>query len=166
MAIAGPAEHSEAASAGQLLVQLQSRVQPISAALTTLLQSGGIEDPADQDIVIAAMGFMENPMGFFEHIKPNTTNVGAVVGGYAQMGQDCPPEIDALHGWFWGLQCVDRMICAERLAQGPEGSSPATVVEIQEALTQAHRAASILSNGYKDPTFLAAVDQLRSRLGL
>lgn len=154
------ADYSQPRLAQDLMLGLKSKTRNVLGDVATLLQSGGVEDETDRGIVESAAAFLENPTEDLSEIMGHTTNIGAVLGGYEMQGADVPAAIDAMHAHFLALQCVNRMnFVEEELEKGSAGSA-----ELQRIMAMALDWATILSRGYKDGTFLAAVNELQERL--
>ena len=140
------------------LVTLKSQTSKVLNDAIALLENGGVEDPIDQKIVLDAIELIKNPPEDLEEIKTHGTNIGAVVAGYYEQGNEPPPAIDAIHKYFWSLECINRLnFVEEKLEQGSE-----IMEEIELAMAIALKCATTLADGYKDDSLLKAVNELRA----
>lgn len=153
-------DYTQANTAQDLLLALQSKTGTVSGAAEALLASGVIEDPADRQFIVDAVSFIRNPTENYSDIRNHTTNIGDVAGGYEMQGADIPTEIDAMHAYLLALQCINRIDFIEKELAG--GSPDFT--KIKDAMIWAEDPATHLSRGYKDDTLLTAVNELKNRL--
>lgn len=140
----------------ELELYLDSKKAKVLSDITTLLEHGCIEDEVDRGIVVGAVAFIENPSEEISAIMGQTKNIGQVLAGYMMSGADLPPEIDAIHGYLFALQCINKikLIEAELLKESPDA------LVIQEAMARGSDWAITLSKGYNDDTFLNAFNDL------
>jgi len=159
-----PSKHSEEKQAllsPELSLKLKSQTGKISGDVSALLQRDAIKNKTDRKLVSEAKAFLENPSENLEKIMKHTTQIGQVLAGYEAQGAVLPPEIDAMHGYLLTLQCVNRIHFVEKEL---DSWFPSTK-KMKIAMTQALDWATILSRkGYKDGTFLTAVNALQERV--
>lgn len=139
-----------------LLIKMQSRTRAILDDVERIT----IEDEVDRNRVMKAGVFIENPTENLSDIRSNTTSIAHVVAGYMMQGAECPPEIDAMHGYLMALQCINLMkFIEEALVQGAFDQ-----LVIQDAMIRGKGNAKNLSKAYNDDTFLNAFDELQDKL--
>jgi len=155
-------DYTQAYPSYNLLLRLKSQTRSVSGRIATLLEQGAIQDETDRQLVVEAVAFIENPTENLSEIMNHTTNIGIVEGGYDMQGAETPPEIIAMHGYLFALQCINQINFIENEL---EQSSPDSA-KIKQALALALDWATILSRGYKDHTLLSAVNELQGRLNV
>jgi|WetSurMetagenome_2_1015567.scaffolds.fasta_scaffold33883_3 hypothetical protein len=143
-----------------LSLKLESQKKKILDDTAALLKSEVVKDKADKKIIEGAKAFVENPTDNLEEITKHTTNVGHVFGEYEMRGESAPPAVDALHGHLLALLCVNRMSFVEKELEKGSYDLP----EIRYAMSMAKDRATHLHRGYKDTTFIDAVDKLQASL--
>ena len=156
MDTASPRENIHPHFAQDFLLKLKSQTSRIISAMRTLLANGTIEDEVDRILIEEAVTFIEKPTEDYLDIQGHTTNIGQVLGGYEMQGVDLPQEIDEIHRYLLGLQCVNRIKCIE---EELEKDSP-DASKMQNAMVQLLDLITILTRGYKDDTLLNAIEQL------
>jgi hypothetical protein len=145
----------------ELVLSKEAQKVKILNDIAALIDRGGIEDESDRGIVDGAIAFIKNPTEELSIIMSKTTILGQVLGGYLMQGADIPPEIDAIHGYFLGLQCISKIKLIEvELLKGDPDS-----VKIQGAMARGLDWAKTLSKGYNDNTFLDAFNELQDNIG-
>lgn len=145
--------------AQSLLLELQSKTGTVLRDIAASLERGTVQDETDRGFIEGAVAFIENPTENLSDIMVHTTHIGEVLGGYDLQGTHPPPEIDAMHAYLLALQCINQMNFVEQeLEQGTPDFSA-----IHSAMVRAYDWATILAKGYKDVTFLNAVNSLFER---
>jgi hypothetical protein len=143
-----------------LSLKLKSQTKKVLDDIGALFKSETIKDEADIKILNDAKSFIESPTENLEEITKHSTNVGHVMDGYEQQGEDVPPAIDEMHRYLMTLLCVNRIKYIEdEIAKGN-----ATSPEVKYAMKMADDRATHLSRGYKDDTLLTATSKLQERL--
>ena len=144
----------------ELVLKAESQKVKILNDIAALLESGGIEDEVDQGIVRGAIAFIENPSEELSGIMSQTTIIAQVLAGYMMQGLDYPPEVDAIHGYLFGLQCISIIKLIEQAVNSPDSSA----VKIKKLMKRGRDWAKTLSKGYHDDTFHNAFNELGSNL--
>ncbi len=143
----------------ELVLKMESQKVKILRDIAELLECGGIEDEVDREIVVGATEFIENPSEELSEIMSQTVNIGAVLAGYDMQGVNFPPQIDAMQGYLFALQCINIIkFVEEALMQGSSDFS-----KIQKAMSRGADWAITLSKWYNDDTFLSAFNELQER---
>lgn len=147
--------------APDLLLRLESKKRAVLHGCSELLHRDTIADKTDRRLLGEAMAFAENPTeNIVEIVRLSTDNVGMVLAGFDMQGVNAPPEITALQGHFFALQCVARIKFIEDELEKGAVVSP----EMRQIMVMATQDAAMLASPYGDDGYMGPVKELKGRL--
>jgi len=138
---------------------LKAQKPKVMHDVTALLGTDKIQDATDRQTVEAALRFVENSDGGSRRFLKHTADIGQVIGDYASQGLDVPSALDALNAYLLAFQCTSHIFFMERAFDSGTTESGGA----KYAMKCAVQDANILSDGYKDRTFIDAVKDIQEK---
>ncbi|MEQ1849876.1 MAG: hypothetical protein ABL890_04790 [Candidatus Peribacteraceae bacterium] len=114
---------------------------------------------SDKMWIEEAIAFLDAPTELVSDIERHASNIGEVLAGYMQQGEDFPPEIDALHCQLSSLLYRHYVTSFKT----ESGKHPCRTEKVKLAYSYALDIAKALSRGYQDDSFLKEVESLHTK---